>query len=66
MKPNRILRRLFLFAFAGAVALQISPGLAASGPGDRRDRDDDDRGVRVVFTKWVTDWPNMKLGNARI
>lgn len=61
MKPNRIQRHLFLFAFACAcaVALQISTGLAASGPGDRGDRDDDGRGVRVVFTKWVTDWPNM-------
>jgi hypothetical protein len=56
MEPNRI-QRVFLFAGACAVALQISPGLA-SGPGDRKDSDDG-RGVRVVFTKWVTDWPNM-------
>ena len=59
MKPNRIQRRLFLFALAAAVAAQMLPAFAASGPGDRRDRDDDDRGVRVVFTKWLTDWPNM-------
>jgi hypothetical protein len=59
MKPNRILRRLFLFAFACALALQISPSLAASRPGTQGDRDEDGRGVRVVFTKWVTDWPNM-------
>lgn len=58
MKPNRIQHRLFLFAFVCAVALQISPGLAASGPGILGDRDDG-RGVRVIFTKWVTDWPNM-------
>ena len=56
MEPNRI-QRVFLFAGACAVALQISPGLA-SGPGDRKDSDDG-RGVRVVFTKLVTDWPNM-------
>lgn len=59
MKPSRIQRRLFLFALACAVALQISPGLTASGSGDWRDRDDDGDAVRVVFTKWVTDWPNM-------
>ena len=58
MEPSRI-HRLFLFALACAVALQISPGLAAIGPGDQGDRDDDARGVRVVFTKWVTGWPNM-------
>jgi hypothetical protein len=58
MKPNVLHRRLLLFAFACLVALQISPGLAARGAGDREDRDDG-RGVRVVFTKWVTDWPNM-------
>jgi len=59
MKPKRIQHHLFLFAFACAVVLQISPGLAARGPGILGDRDDDGRGVRVVFTKWVTDWPNM-------
>jgi hypothetical protein len=59
MKPNRLQRRLSLFALACAVALHLSPGLAANGPGNRVDRDDDGRGVRVVFTKWVTDWPNM-------
>ena len=59
MKPSRIQRRLFVFALACAAALQISPGLTASGSGDWRDRDDDGRAVRVVFTKWVTDWPNM-------
>lgn len=59
MNPNRIQRRLFLFALACAVALQMLPALAASGSGNRGDRDDDGRSVRVVFTKWVTDWPNM-------
>jgi hypothetical protein len=59
MEPKRLQRRLFLFAFACAAALQISPSLAASRPGTRGDRDDDGRGVRVVFTKWVTDWPKM-------
>ena len=59
MNPNRIQRRFFLFAWACAVALQMLPALAASGPGDRGDRDNDGRGVQVVFTKWVTDWPNM-------
>ena len=59
MNPNRIQRRFFLFALACAVALQMLPALAASGLGDREDRDDDGHDVRVVFTKWVTDWPNM-------
>jgi hypothetical protein len=59
MEPNRIQRRLFLLAVACAAALQISPGLAANGPGHRGDRGDDSRGVQVVFTKWVTAWPNM-------
>ena len=57
MKPNRIPSRVALFVFACAVALLISPGLASGqSAGDR----DDGRGtVQVVFTKWVTDWPNM-------
>ena len=33
MRPNRIQRRLFLFAFACLIALQTSPGLVAAGPG---------------------------------
>jgi hypothetical protein len=33
MKPSRIQSRLVLFAFACVVALQMSPGLAAGGPG---------------------------------
>jgi hypothetical protein len=59
MEPHCIQRRLFQFALACVIALQISPSLAASGPGVREGRDDGGRGVQVVFTKWVTDWPNM-------
>jgi hypothetical protein len=59
MEPHCIRRRLFQFALACVIALQISPSLAASGPGVREGRDDEGRGVQVVFTKWVTDWPNM-------
>jgi len=59
MKPTRILNRVTLFAAACAVALQISPGLAAGYAAAAGDKEDDRRGVQVVFTKWVTDWPNM-------
>ena len=59
MKPSCRQKRFVLFAFACAVVLQISPGLAAGHPAAARDQDDDRRGVQVVFTKWVTDWPNM-------
>jgi hypothetical protein len=59
MNPNRVQRRLFLFALACAVALQMLPAMAVSGSGNRGNRGYDGRGVRVVFTKWVTDWPNM-------
>ncbi len=59
MEPNCIRRRLFVFALACVTALQISTSVAASGPGIRGNEDEDHRGVRVVFTKWVTDWPNM-------
>ena len=59
MFPNRILNRVVLFMIAGAVVLQNSPGLAAGHPAAVRDEDDGRRGVQVVYTKWVTDFPNM-------
>jgi hypothetical protein len=59
MKPTRILNRVTLFVAACAVALQISPGLAVH-PAAAGDNEDDRRGVQVVFTKWVTNWPNME------
>jgi len=59
MKPGFPQNRFVVLAIASLVALQVSPSLRAGGPGIRADRDDDGRGVRVVFTKWVTDWPNM-------
>jgi len=59
MKPSRIQSRVALFVFACVVVLQISPGLAAGHPAAAGDKNDDRRGVQVVFTKWVTDWPNM-------
>jgi hypothetical protein len=59
VKPSFLRNRFVVFAIAGLVALQISPSLAAGGAGIRGDGDDDGRGVRVVFTKWLTDWPNM-------
>jgi hypothetical protein len=33
MRPNRVQRRVFLFVFACAVELQMSPGLVAAGSG---------------------------------
>ncbi len=59
MKPTRILNRVTLFVAACAVALQISPGPAVGHAAAAGDEDDDRRGIEVVFTKWVTDWPNM-------
>jgi hypothetical protein len=59
MKPSCLRSRFVVFAIACVVALQISPGLAAGHPAAARDKDDERRGVQVVFTKWVTDWPNM-------
>ena len=60
MKPTRTLNRVTLFVAACMVALQISPGLAVGHPAAAGDKDDDRRGIEVVFTKWVTDWPNME------
>jgi hypothetical protein len=59
MKPSFLHNRFVVLAIACLVALQISPSLHAGGPDIRGKRDDDGRGIRVVFTKWVTDWPNM-------
>jgi len=59
MKPTRTLNRVTLFLAACAVAFQISPGVAVGHAAAQGDKDDDRRGIDVVFTKWVTDWPNM-------
>ena len=59
MIPSRILNRLVLCMIVCAVVFQNSPGFAADRAAAAGDQDDDRRGVQVVYTKWVTNFPNM-------
>ena len=59
MKLSQVRSRAVLFVFACVIAFQMSPGIAAGHSDSAADTDADRRGVQVVFTKWVTGWPNM-------
>lgn len=55
MKTTQIYRRVSLFVCTCLMLIQMAPGLVAG----QSDHGANHGGVQVVFTKWVTDWPNM-------
>jgi hypothetical protein len=57
MKTNRLQIRVVLFVIASLLLLQISPTLAVGQTAENQDRNR--HGVEVLFTKWVTTFPDM-------